>query len=267
MPGVGDPPAPLAVRAGGLYSWKSGAFLSWSLVQLTLSLTMVGSSLRLTMAVLPPAPVLLPVSAGTGWNALISMATLFSPIPRNPPTPTTSPRILPFLSNSMSLTLPMCALSGPRTSVPLNLENTHWPVLCAAMNFAVSCGMASAFGAVAAGGFGDISACARAPEIISALTAAEIIRVLSICGLRSSLFRQGKEAFLARDNSRAQPCVPCIGNLACAAAKGFCALQTRWTARIGEGHGLHRRGAERGRTVSQHGSSSRGGDAQALTTA
>src|SRR5262245_21138647 len=67
----------------------------------------VGSSLRLAMAVLPPAPVLLPVSAGTGWNALISMATLFSPMPRNPPTPTISPRILPFLSNSMSLTLPM----------------------------------------------------------------------------------------------------------------------------------------------------------------
>src|SRR4029453_19278114 len=163
---------------------------------------MVGSSLRLAMAVLPPAPVLLlPVSAGTGWNALISMAKLFSPMPRNPPTPTISPRILPFLSNSMSLTLPMCALSGPSTSVPLNLEKTHWSVLCAAMNFAVSCGAASVFAAGAAGaaGFGDISACARAPETISALIAAEIISVLSICGLRSCLFRQGKEAFLARE--------------------------------------------------------------------
>src|SRR5262249_2217343 len=40
---------------------------------------------------------------------------------------------------------------------------------------------------------------------------------------------------LLRNNSRAQPCVPFIGNLACAAANGFCALQTRWTARIGEG--------------------------------
>src|SRR6266487_565419 len=182
---------------------------------------MVGSSLRLTMAVLPPAPVLLPVSAGTGWNALISMATLFSPMPRNPPTPTISPRILPFLSNSMSLTLPMCALSGPRTSVPLNLEKTHWSVPCAAMNFAVSCGMASTFAAGAAGCFGDISACARAPETISALTAAEIIRVLSICGLRSFCSVKEKKPSLPGNNSRAQPCVPCIGNLACAAASGF----------------------------------------------
>jgi hypothetical protein len=51
------------------------------------------------------------------------------------------------------------------------------------MNFAVSCGAASVFAAGAAGaagGFGDISACARAPETISALIAAEIISVLSI---------------------------------------------------------------------------------------
>src|SRR5262249_16026609 len=140
--------------------------------------------------------------------------------------------------------------SGARTSVSFNFENTQWSVLCAAMNFAVSCGMASAFGAVAAGGFGDISACASAPETISALTAAEIIRVLSILWPPIVLFRQGKEAFIAQDNSRAQPCVPCIGNLACTAANGFCALQTRWTARIGEGQGPHRRGAERDRTVS-----------------
>src|SRR5262245_36879758 len=168
---------------------------------------MVGSSLRLAMAVLPPAPVLLlPVSAGTGWNALISMATLFSPMPRNPPTPTISPRILPFLSNSMSLTLPMCALSGPSTSVPLNLEKTHWSVPCAAMNFAVSCGPAVAASFFAAGGFGDISACARAPETISALIAAEIISVLSICGLRSCLFRQGTKPSLlgtTREHSHA----------------------------------------------------------------
>src|SRR5262249_9835677 len=178
---------------------------------------------------------------------------LFTPMPRNPPTPTISPRILPLLSNSMSLTLPMCALSGPSTSVPLNLEKTQWSVPCAAMNFAVSCGTAVIASFFAAGGF-DISACASAPETISTLTAAEIIRVLSILWPPIVLFRQGKEAFLARDNSRAQPCVPCIGNLACAAANGFCALQTRWTARIGEGHGPHRRGAERDRIVSQHGS-------------
>src|SRR5690349_17214228 len=51
------------------------------------------------------------------------------------------------------------------------------------MNFALSAGL---------------SACARAPETISALTAAEIIKVLSIVGLMSSLFCQGKEAFLVQ---------------------------------------------------------------------
>src|SRR5205809_4759600 len=66
------------------------------------------------------------------------------------------------------------------------------------MNLAVSCGTASGF---AADCFGDISACANAPETISALTAAEIISVLSIMGLLSSLFRQGKEAFLVENNS------------------------------------------------------------------
>jgi hypothetical protein len=40
--------------------------------------------------------------------------------------------------------------------------------------------------------------CARAPETISALTAAEIINVLSIIALLSRLFCQGKKAFLVR---------------------------------------------------------------------
>src|SRR5262245_42708318 len=204
---------------------------------------MVGSSLRLAMAVLPPA-LLLPVSAGTGWNALISMATLFSPMPRNPPTPTISPRILPFLSNSMSLTLPMCALSGPSTSVPLNLEKTHWSVFCAAIHYAVSCGAALAALFFAAGGFGYISACARAPETISALIAAEIISVLSICGLRSCLFRQGTKPSLPGNNSRAQSCVPCIGNLAGAAANGFAHCKPVGRRRIGD---RARREANRGR--------------------
>src|SRR5262245_58714361 len=44
------------------------------------------------------------------------------------------------------------------------------------MNLAVSCGTASVF----ASGCFDISACARAPETISALIAAEIISVLSV---------------------------------------------------------------------------------------
>ena len=37
-------------------------------------------------------------------NALTSMATFFVPMPRNPPTPTTMPIILPVPSNSRSLT-------------------------------------------------------------------------------------------------------------------------------------------------------------------
>src|SRR5262249_28628799 len=177
---------------------------------------------------------------------------------RNPPTPTISPRILPFLSNSMSLTLPMCALSGPSTSVPLNLENTQWSVPCAAMNFAVSCGTAVIASFFAAGGF-DISACASAPETISALTAAEIIRVLSICGLRSFCSVKEKKPSLhgtTREHSHA-----------------FRASGT-WHAPLRAGlrtanplDGPHRRGAERDRTACQHGSPSRGGDARALTTA
>src|SRR6266581_6636267 len=121
------------------------------------------------------------------------------------------------------------------------------------MNFAVSCRAASGF---AAGGFGDKSACARAPETISALTAAEIIRVLSICGLRSFCSVKEKKPSLPGNNSRAQPCVPCIGNLACAAASGFAHCKP-----------VHRRGgrARQKQTARQHGSPSRGGDAQALT--
>src|SRR5436305_14929177 len=78
------------------------------------------------------------------------------------------------------------------------------------MNLAVSCGTASGF---AADCFGDISACANAPETISALTAAEIISVLSIMGLLSSLFRQGKEAFLVRKQLARRARVPCVWNL------------------------------------------------------
>src|SRR5262245_34761183 len=56
------------------------------------------------------------------------------------------------------------------------LEKIHWSVPCAAMNFAVSCGTAGAASGFAAGRW-DISACARAPETINALTAAEIMSV------------------------------------------------------------------------------------------
>src|SRR5262245_52016071 len=83
MPVVDGEPV-LEVRDGGLWYWKSGAFLSWSLVQVTLSFTSVGSGWR---AALPALPVV-PLSAGIIWNASMAMATFFSPMPRNPPTPT-----------------------------------------------------------------------------------------------------------------------------------------------------------------------------------
>src|SRR5262249_17151907 len=125
-------------------------------------------------------------------------------------------------------TLPMCALSGPSTSVPLNLEKTHWSVFCAAMNFAVSCGAAVAASFFAAGGFGDISACARAPETISALIAAEIISVLSICTIVFVPSRN--EAFLAREQlaSTVMRSVHWEPGRRC--CEWICALQTRRTA-------------------------------------
>jgi hypothetical protein len=49
------------------------------------------------------------------------------------------------------------------------------------MNFALSTGAASAFAAGAAGGAAGGFACASAPETISVLTAADIMRVFNIC--------------------------------------------------------------------------------------
>src|SRR5260370_42519961 len=58
------------------------------------------------------------------------------------------------------------------------------------MNFGILVSAAPLF---AGGGFAGGRACAMAPEIISALTAADIIRVLSIFGLlRGFLARQGR---------------------------------------------------------------------------
>src|SRR5262249_60360261 len=95
---------------------------------------------------------------------------------------------------------------------------------------AVSCGAAVAASFFAAGGFGDISACARAPETISALVGAEIISVLSICGLRSCLFRQGIEVFLAREQlaSTVMRSVHWEPGRRC--CEGICALQARRTS-------------------------------------
>src|SRR5262249_29722274 len=137
-----------------------------------------------------------------------------------------------------------CALSGPSTSVPLNLEKTHWSVFCAAMNFAVSCGAAVAASFFAAGGFGGISACAGAPGTLSGLIAAGIISVVGHFGLRSGLLREGTKPSLPGNNSRAQSCVPCIGNLAGAAANGFAHCKPVGRRRIGD---RARREANRGR--------------------
>src|SRR6516164_3105241 len=111
--------APAAVSAGGLKYWKSGACCSSSLVQATFSLMLVGSLLPVTGA------WLLALAAGTGSKALMSIATFFCPSPRKPPRPTTTPRIFPLLSNSISFTPPITSLLGPITSEPLNFENTH----------------------------------------------------------------------------------------------------------------------------------------------
>src|SRR6266403_1900957 len=92
------------------------------------------------------------------------------------------------------------------TSVPLNLEKTHWSVPCAAMNFALSAGL---------------SACARAPETISALTAAEIMRVLNIVASHRVCSVKEKEAFLAREQLASTGRVPCIWNSVCAGEAGF----------------------------------------------
>ena len=75
MPVVGDVTGLSLVRAGagGLWYWKSGAFLSWSLVQDTFSFTLVGSA---SVLAAPTALVEVPVLGGTTWNALMSGLSL-----------------------------------------------------------------------------------------------------------------------------------------------------------------------------------------------
>src|SRR5436305_15074774 len=64
------------------------------------------------------------------------------------------------------------------------------------MNFALSTGAASAFDVGAMGAVAGGLACASAPETISVLTAADIIRVFNMCASKASLFSQGKRSFL-----------------------------------------------------------------------
>ena len=70
------------------------------------------------------------------------------------------------------------------------------------MNFALSTGAASAFAAGGAGGAVGGLACASAPETISVLTAADIMRVFNIVSLQTSLFSQGKRNFLTVRTTR-----------------------------------------------------------------
>src|SRR5512138_172501 len=74
------------------------------------------------------------------------IATFFWPIPRKPPTPTTAARMLPSLSTSRSLTLPIfSSLFEPSTFMPMMSEASHWPLVWVLTNFSP----AGAFGAVA----------------------------------------------------------------------------------------------------------------------
>jgi hypothetical protein len=55
----------------------------------------------------------------------MSMATLFSPMPRNPPTPTMRPENLAVLVEQHVVHVADLRVVRPITSVPLNFENTH----------------------------------------------------------------------------------------------------------------------------------------------
>jgi hypothetical protein len=105
-------------------------------------------------AVLPVAPVPLPVVAvvpepvavepvvcgleafrlvNSSW--LNETATSFSPMPRKPPTPTTTAAAWPLRSNSTSFTSPIDSLLAPTTVVPISLEASHCPGCCCATNW------------------------------------------------------------------------------------------------------------------------------------
>jgi hypothetical protein len=71
------------------------------------------------------------------------------------------------------------------------------------MNFALSTGAASAFAAGAAGAIVDGLACASAPETISVLTAADIMRAFNMSASKRVCSVKEKRNFLTEDNSRA----------------------------------------------------------------
>src|SRR4029077_6161953 len=96
------------VGLGGSKRAKVCAFLSSSFVAATFSLSEE------------------PFWPGTTSKELGARAISFAPTPRTPPTLITKASTLPLLSNRISLTSPIFSLSDPTTSVPLNLDASHW---------------------------------------------------------------------------------------------------------------------------------------------
>ncbi len=103
--GAGVTPSVVEADAVGCHFLNSGAALSSSFV--VSRETWMSSSL---------ASGRLIVRRSTG------IATDFSPMPRNPPTPTTTAAARPFMSNTTSLTSPMSSSAALRTLAPIRLE-------------------------------------------------------------------------------------------------------------------------------------------------
>ena len=98
------------------------------------------------------------------------------------------------------------------------------------MNFALSTGAASAFAAGAAGEVAGGLACASAPETISVLTAADIMRVFNMSASKRVCSVKEKRNFLTQDNSRAGSRVPRDAELRLERGQTNCALQHVQTA-------------------------------------
>src|SRR6478735_3272908 len=92
------------------------------------------------------------------------------------------------------------------------------------MNFAPSIGAASTFAAGGADGAVDGLACASAPETISVLTAADIMRVFNIAASKRVCSVKESGASLRTNNSRARGCSAKSWNCGLTMAS-ICALQ------------------------------------------
>src|SRR6478672_9912034 len=93
--------------------------------------------------------------SSTNFSLLISTLMSCSPMPRNPPTPITTPSTLPDLSSRISLMSPSFSLLSLYTLTPISLEARHWsPDACGAGPGAVTAGA----GLAGAGGLDCASA-------------------------------------------------------------------------------------------------------------